>query len=148
MPEGCAAIHRDFRRLEKWADRNLMEFNRGKYQVLNLGRSNPICCGLTSWKAALQKRTWVNHQCALAAKKANGILGCTGRSVASSSREVTLPFYLALVQPHLEYCVHFWAPQYKTDMDILDRVQQRAMKMVKELEHLSCEERLRELGTV
>ncbi|KAK4830735.1 hypothetical protein QYF61_013185 [Mycteria americana] len=48
--------------------------------------------------------------------------------------------------PHLECCVLFWAPQYKRDMDILDRVQQRTVKMIKRLEHLSYEKRLRELG--
>ncbi|KAK4825586.1 hypothetical protein QYF61_000585 [Mycteria americana] len=37
-------------------------------------------------------------------------------------------------------------PYYKRDMDILERVQQRATKMIKGLEHLTYEERLRELG--
>ena len=46
----------------------------------------------------------------------------------------------------MEYCVQFWPPQYKTDRDRLERVQQKTMKMMKGLEHLSYEETLRELG--
>ncbi|KAK4815659.1 hypothetical protein QYF61_005405 [Mycteria americana] len=88
----------------------------------------------------------VSHQHALAAKKANGIFGCIRTSVASRSGEVIFPFYSVLVRPHLECCVQCWAPDYKRAMDILERVQQRNMKLMKELEHLSYEQRLRELG--
>jgi len=74
-------------------------------------------------------------------------MGCIKNSVSSRVREMILPLCSALMKPHPEYCIQFWSSQHKKGMlELLKRVQRRATEMIRGLEHIPYEDRLRDLA--
>ena len=88
----------------------------------------------------------VSEQCRIAASKGNHILGIIRRNITYKEKSLIVPLYKTIVRPHLEYCIQTWSPYLRKDIDMLEKIQRRATKLIPELTDLRYEERLNECG--
>ena len=86
--------------------------------------------------------------CDKLASSGNSILGMIKRTVKSRKKDVIVRLYKALVRPKLEYCVQAWCPYLKKDVEKLEKVQARALRLIKECREMNYEERLKVCGIV
>ena len=101
--------------------------NMPREEYLYLGKSNQYRLRVELLEnTSMQKNLGVlvdskltmSQQCASVAKKTSIILGCIKKSMTNRSKEVILPLYSTLLRPHLEQCVQFWGPRFKTDREL------------------------------
>lgn len=125
--EGCAVLQRDLDRLEKWANRSLMESNKGNHKALSWRRNNPRhwgtqCTQVLSryspaaaavhrkdLEALMDTRLSKIQSCALMAKEASDTLGCFRQSSASKGGGDPSP-PLCTGGTNLGCCVQCWPP--------------------------------------
>ncbi|GAB0183754.1 cAMP-dependent protein kinase inhibitor alpha [Grus japonensis] len=109
--EGRATLQEDLGRLEEQANKNLIKFNKHKCKVLHLGKYNPELqhrLGSTWLESSSVERDLgvlgdnklnMSEQCAAAAKKANRVLGCINKGIASRDEEVVIPLSASQATP-------------------------------------------------
>ena len=155
---GRERLQRDLDITKQWADKWKMEFNVDKCKIMHLGRLNPkhtyTMDGVELTVVTEEKDLGVlvddkldfgNHIREIV-KKANQRIGLIRRGFDCLDKEMFMNLYPVLIRPLLEYCVQVWSPYKQRDIDLLERVQRRATKIVPALKHLPYEERLRRLN--
>ena len=133
-----------------------MKFNANKCKVMYVGNKDcaetpySVGQGIRSEKLSITNEekdlgvwfdTGQKFSCHIshAVAKTNQLLGLIKRSFVYKDIQSVKLLYTALVRPHLEYGNAVWHPMYKKDIDLLERVQRRATRMVPGLANFSYE---------
>ena len=143
----------DIDKLVKWSEKWQMLFNFGKCKCLHTGMNYEMGGTILSKTekekglgVTMNASMKVSEQCRIAASKGNQILGMIRRIITYKEKSLIVPLYKAIVRPHLEYCIQAWDPHLRKDIDMLEKIQRRATKLIPGLRDLRYEERLKECG--
>ena len=148
----------DIDKLVKWSEKWQMLFNFGKCKCLHIGPGNTSMTyqmGGTSLSITVKEKDLgvtmnanmkVSEQCIIAASKGNQVLGMIRRNITYKDKSLIVPLYKAIVRPHLEYCIQALSLYLRKDIDMLEKIQKRATKLIPGLRDLRYEERLKECG--
>ena len=158
-PEDVSRIQNDLDKLSDWSSKWLIKFNIDKCKTMHCGRSNPrtdfVMNDGNNGKKTL-KPTDVEvdlgvvvssdlkatAHCRAAAKKATRALRLLKMAFNHLTVDNFKPLYSTYVRPHLDYCLQAVGPHMVQDMQLLERTQRRATKLVKGLRALPYPERL------
>ena len=87
----------------------------------------------------------LSKQCSEAARKANSVLGMITKAFHYRDRHVFINLDKQYVRPHLEFCSPAWSPWTQADINCLEHIQQRAVRLVSGLRSQDYKDRLQEL---
>ena len=160
--EDCASIQTDLNSLSEWSQSWQLRFNASKCKCMHFGQSNQHQSyfmpdngsATTITEVTEEKDLGVTFSSDLkfhkhivsAVKKANRILGVVKRTFTYIDRDMFLQLYKTLIRPHIEYGSVIWSPYLKKDIYLIENLQRRATKIVKEIRNKPYEDRLRILG--
>jgi hypothetical protein len=128
--------------LWRWAERWKMEFNLAKCKVMHVGRNNPQyeynMNGVKLGKTEEEKDVgiWITKnlkptvQCHKAASRAKAVLNQLARNFHYRDRYTFMKLYKQYVRPHLEFASPAWSPWQQGDKETLEKVQEKAVRMV------------------
>ena len=158
--EDSALLQNDIDALDKWTEKWLLKFNSDKCHVLTLGKTEKIkhthrySISSKELDHVFEEKdlgvifdnelTFEDH-ISTKVKKANAIMGLIRRSFSFLDANFFKKLYVTFVRPHLEYAQSVWSPYLKKYVDMLEKVQIRATKLVDGFGSLTYEERLRRL---
>ena len=150
-------------KLVKWAEDWQMEFNASKCKIMHVGRGNKkfnytmggyAPAGTILAKVEEEKDVGVivasnlkpSKQCSTAARKANVIVGQMARAFSYRDKKTWIKIYTVYVRPVLEYSVQAWSPWLQADIDALEDIQKRVIRMTSGLKSDNYEDKLKEVG--
>ena len=87
-----------------------------------------------------------SKQCKKAAATAGAVLKTITRNFHYRDRNVFLRLYKQYVRPHLEFASQAWSPWLSSDINIIEKVQEKALGMVSGLKNKEYSKRCREVG--
>jgi hypothetical protein len=147
-------LQNDIDALSSWSAANALHFNASKCTAMHFGRNNPgfaysiesnplvACTQIKDLGVIIScDLKWAEH-CRTVAVKANQVLGMIRRNIKHFTRASLILLIKSLIRPHLEYSVQVWSPYYRKDIDIIERVQRRATKLLPSIRGLPYQQRL------
>ena len=156
--EDAELLQKDIDAMVEWAKNWAMKFNVAKCKVLHVGRNNREyeykMNGVRIEEVTKEKDLgiWVSddlkpsEQCEAAAKKANSALGMVLRAFHYRKQSILVHLYKCFVRPKMEFAVAAWSPWFEKDIEVMEKVQKRAIRAMTDVHGDSYEERLKKTG--